>query len=335
MPLLEDLQDIFAPVRTIPERTMPSVWFTPFDYDRVGLMDIPHEQIRQVLAVKAHYTVEDSGQFIETFKTAALFAPDGTRLRMQPGGPLGLVEPLFLCVLIEAGLHPELMEHLQVHGRELGHHAILVVREMVQTHLEFFPRDLLVSLQDLGVQMAPLAPADFRLSWQLLAVAAARARGRAVSLRLSMAEVPEIAEHGDEVLAYLERRGMAGGLRETIQQANAPLARPATSVEYATSLDRSRAYLEQVLRIVLTLRQGAEADLQRFASLTGSRLVRTLGGFVSPNEGGLLSSFLDFVSTQGAHQITATLEQARIARNLAIELSWYLLKRLQRSSSTQ
>lgn len=333
MGLLEDLQDVIAGIRARHDRRI--AWTN--DGKPIGFV-FPIEEIRQVLTLRSHYGIEDAGEFIRVFQQAAnpveSLVEYKTLAQVLGRHTLTAAEPVFAGVLIEAGLTTELMAYLNERPQDTECATILVLDQLINTKAHIFPRGLLIFLQRFGRKLFFVSQTEdvSRPEGSLLATSAALARQKAVSLRLAMPEAPEIALRGDEALAKLAQLGAPSTLAETIRLATATLTRPATSSELAGAIDRCRAYLEQVLRELRKLLENADLSLPVIDTkeMTASVLLNTVSSLLDIRERELLQKYFNFVSVEGSHTTAADLEQARLARNLSIEFSWYLLERLLR-----
>jgi len=333
--LLEDLTDTLAGIKATPE---PPIWWGE-DGRPKGFV-YPVEAVQQVLALRSLYNANDPREFIEIVYEAASPVQYKAISRALGRRTLGRAEPVFAAVLIEAGLVEELIRHLNLRSRTVGDMVILAIDHLISTKFHLFPRHLLIFLQQFGQELSkpPEEGNDFRseivspMAARLLTTSAAKARQKAVSLRLTMPEAPEIAGHGDQALATLGRLGAPSSLSETIRLATATLARPATSSELAGAMDRCRAYLEQVLRQLRKLLERANPDwpVQDTEGMTASALLNAIHPLLETRERELVQKYFNFISVEGSHATAADLEQARMARNLSIEFSWYLLERLKR-----
>lgn len=339
MGLLEDLTDLLAGVKYTPEPQLQ--WGE--DGRPIGF-SYPGEAVQQVLALRSLHNVSDPREFVNVFYEAAAPVQYKPLSRALGRHTLGAAEPVFVSVLIEVGLVEQLIEHLKLKGRTIRDTTILAMDHLISAKLHLFPRDLLIFLQGFGQEVSkPVEGEDDSpsrgvsvMAGRLLTSSAARARQRAVSLRLVMPEAPEIADHGDEALITLTASGASSSLAETIRLATATLTRPATSSELAGAMDRCRAYLEQILRELRRLLERADPTLPFVDTkeMTASRLLDTLTTLLETKERDLLQKYFNFVSVEGSHTTAADLEQARLARNMSLELSWYLLERLKRKAPT-
>lgn len=346
MGLREDLQDLCAEISLAGEtRVSYSATGEP-----VGPIT-PIQTIQQILAIRSHYNIQDNTEFVALFRNAvetplpqsAILA----RFRARQNR-FGAVQPVFIGVLIEISAHRELRDYLN--SCSVSDWSVLIIREYLLTKPTLFPRELLLFLEEFGRKLAtPPPPREQELpdgrvvavqdpgrrEGTLLASAAAHARRAAVSLRLTMAEAPEIAEHGDTVMAALRRLRVDPSVIETFQQANATLARPATKAELALSIDRFRAFLEEVLRAVRRLMEDQDPTLpgKELIGKTPSELLDLLSSLITVKERELFQKFFNFVSVEGSHTTSATTEEARLARNLTIEIAWYLLSRVGQTST--
>ena len=92
----------------------------------------------------------------------------------------------------------------------------------------------------------------------------------------------------------------------------------------------SESFLEEVLRAVRTLLQERDASLEKIdlKDKTAGPLLDLLNSHISLKEKDLVQKFFNFASVEGSHATSATIEEARLARNLTIEFAWYLLSRV-------
>lgn len=154
-------------------------------------------------------------------------------------------------------------------------------------------------------------------------------KGGPASYGLTRQGTPEIAEHGDEITTRLTALGADVALIETLRLAVVGVAPHSSEAVLASSVDRSRAFLEEMLRFSRRLLEG-KGHVPQLAKdpVTAKAILESFQAVLGSQESELFQKFFNFASVSGAHTTSALLNQARLMRNTMIELTYYFLEKL-------
>jgi hypothetical protein len=299
------------------------------------------EEVNTLLALKCRYSNEDPDIFANIFENTA-----STSFRSLPiisSVPSGLppeIQPIYLCLLLELGLQKRFQERLGCRIELLRDSTFKTLSKMIEQRPHLFGRDLLVFLQEFGTRHAKstshqehtqdgLKVESYCRHAIILAQSAALARRKAVLLRIALKDTPEIAEHGDEITTRLSALGADAALIETLRLAVVTVAPHSSEAILASSVGRSRAFLEEMLRFIRKLLESkGHVPPVTKELVTARAILDSLQAVLASQEAKLFQEFFNFISVSGVHSTSALLNQARLVRNTMIELTYYFLEKL-------
>ncbi len=147
----------------------------------------------------------------------------------------------------------------------------------------------------------------------------------------------EINQDEAKLKDIIREFGFEPTLNETINKIDENLRKASDKFDFKTCIDLTRAFLTELcvsiaLEIEKTMgivpKLPVEEDKTMGRSMDYFRDGRV--GFLSEEEKQLLASINAFMSKKGVHTLASAREYARIARNIAIEIGLFLIKRLEK-----
>lgn len=144
----------------------------------------------------------------------------------------------------------------------------------------------------------------------------------------------EIDLDKEELTKGFKRFGFTEDLEDTLEKIDKKLAVAEDDFDYKNCIDLLRSFSERLYeQIAKTSRiakwkGGDEKDSEKVASLFKE------SGLLSDDQAKLLVSLRHFLSNEGSHRLKSKREDARLSRNMTIEFSLYLIKRLEIKKST-
>lgn len=124
-------------------------------------------------------------------------------------------------------------------------------------------------------------------------------------------------------------------LSEAIEKVEIKLIAGKDHFDFKSCMDLLRSFSERLYRhiaIHLDELEGSKVNEKKSEEVAAFFVKRKL---ISQDQGKLLVSLRHFLSNDGVHRLKSRLEDARLSRNMMIELSLYLMYRLNDLSATQ
>lgn len=144
----------------------------------------------------------------------------------------------------------------------------------------------------------------------------------------------EIDLDKEELTKGFRRFGFTEDLEDTLEKIDKKLAVAEDDFDHKNCIDLLRSFSERLYeQIAKTARitrwkSGDEKDSEKVAALFKE------SGLLSDDQAKLLTSLRHFLSNEGSHRLKSKREDARLSRNMTIEFSLYLIRRLEIKKST-
>lgn len=176
-------------------------------------------------------------------------------------------------------------------------------------------------------RLCPLPQED--LARQLLKLAAEVPFARHLR-RLHESENPEINTDQWHVEASVRLLGLDPELVSLLAHIEQQFHSGGNDFQFASCLGRLRAFYEALLAELVPVVEDLcnERFRGNLANEKNCRSYLKSVGILAASETDLLDSVYGFLSAEGAHALSAGREQARIAKNILIELVWLLMQRV-------
>lgn len=149
--------------------------------------------------------------------------------------------------------------------------------------------------------------------------------------RLKESENLEINADQEQVKQTVHRIGLDSSLTSILEYVEQLLQVGDSDFEFAACLDRLRAFYEGLVKgLTAIVRSSAATRFRGNEGDEGACLqYLTDAGILTSSERDLFKRTYGFLSAEGSHSLVAQREQARIAKNILIELAWLLMQRVQ------
>lgn len=150
--------------------------------------------------------------------------------------------------------------------------------------------------------------------------------------RLHESENHEINIDQKQVEAGIRLLGLDPKLQSLLAHVDHQFNTGGNDFGFASALGRLRAFYESLFAALVPIVDGFSR--QRFrGNLANEKTCRSYlksVGILTSSETELLESVYGFLSAEGAHALSAGRDQARVAKNILIELVWLLMQRIQK-----
>lgn len=137
---------------------------------------------------------------------------------------------------------------------------------------------------------------------------------------------PEINQDEETVKESMDELGLPIDLKESLKHVNQKLDSANTKFDYRDTMSALRAFTERLYEQVAKKIDGSSKidgkDSEKAAKFFHE------SGLISGDISDLIKAHRHFLSNDGAHRLQSLKEDARIAKNMTIELALYLLTRL-------
>jgi len=126
-----------------------------------------------------------------------------------------------------------------------------------------------------------------------------------------------------------KRFGFTDDLEETLEKIDKKFLIAEDDFDHKNCIDLLRGFTERLYEQIaktariIGWRGGDERDSEKVAKLF------TESGLISDDQAKLLSSLRHFLSNEGSHRLKSKREDARLCRNMTVEFSLYLIRRLE------
>lgn len=137
---------------------------------------------------------------------------------------------------------------------------------------------------------------------------------------------PDINSDETRVREYLEEIGFPKDMVESLHHINDQINKSDTPFEFKNTMDSIRAFTERLFEMIAKSID-ASTDIDGKDSKTAAKFFKE-HGLVSGNMADLITSLRHFLSNDGVHRLKSKREDARIAKNIVVEVALYLLMRL-------
>lgn len=137
---------------------------------------------------------------------------------------------------------------------------------------------------------------------------------------------PEVNEDKEELKKEVSRFGFPADLSETLDKIDQKFSEAHDAFDFKGCLDLIRAFTERLYRSILDTydsdgRKIDEKDSEAVAKFLENK------GLISDHFAAMIAQLRHFLSDQGSHRIKSREEDARLSKNMVIEMSLYLLRR--------
>lgn len=145
----------------------------------------------------------------------------------------------------------------------------------------------------------------------------------------------EVAADQESLTNEFKRYGFDDNLEKILEKIDGKLSLDSDSFDYKNCMDLIRSFTERLYeQIARTIRiQGWKSTFVKDSEKVAKYFKES--GLITGDEVGLLTSLRHFLSNKGSHRLKSKLEDARLSRNMTIEFSLYLMRRLEVLIKTQ
>lgn len=139
----------------------------------------------------------------------------------------------------------------------------------------------------------------------------------------------EIDLDKEELAKGFKRFGFTNDLEDTLEKIDKKLAVAEDDFDHKNCIDLLRSFTERLYEQIAKRtriakwKSGDEKDSEKVANLFKE------SGLLSDDQAKLLASLRHFLSNEGSHRLKSKREDARLSRNMTIEFSLYLIRRLE------
>jgi len=149
-----------------------------------------------------------------------------------------------------------------------------------------------------------------------------------VKNRIDTGYNPEINEDKEELKKEVARFGFPADLSQTLDKIDLKFSQAHDAFDFKGCMDLIRAFTERLYRSILDTygedgKKIDEKDSKPVADFFISK------GLVSDHFGLMIAQLRHFLSDQASHRIKSREEDARLTKNMVIEMSLYLLRRFE------
>ena len=134
---------------------------------------------------------------------------------------------------------------------------------------------------------------------------------------------PEINTDKQALVTGMEQLGFRKDIAEAFQEVDRKLISAASTFDFRGCMDLSRAAFEKIVEVV-------QPDLR--ARHPSERVLQNCG-VVDEKEAELLQKFYNYVSSSGSHDLGSAPDEARVTKNITIELGLLVVNRVKALTS--
>jgi hypothetical protein len=149
--------------------------------------------------------------------------------------------------------------------------------------------------------------------------------------QLRESDNPEINTDQERVKETVHRLGLDPDLALLLSYVEELFESGDSEFDFAVCLDRLRAFYERLVTGLVPIVERFSGKPFRENRANDGQCLRYLNeaGILTPSEKRLFERFYGFLSAEGSHAASADREQARIAKNILVELAWLSMQRVQ------
>ncbi len=138
----------------------------------------------------------------------------------------------------------------------------------------------------------------------------------------------EITTDEAALKAEFRKYNFPDDLIETLEQIELKLATASNNFDFKNCMDLIRAFSERHLKLVCEAVDPVSGKLVNCIESEKVAVFLKEKGLISESQGNMIASLRHFLSADGVHRLKARADDARLSRNMMIELSLYLQLRL-------
>lgn len=137
---------------------------------------------------------------------------------------------------------------------------------------------------------------------------------------------PDINADEEKVKEFLEEIGYPKDLIESLNHINNQISDGDTPFKFKNTMDSIRAFTERLFECIAKSID-PESKIDGKDSAAAMKFFHEQG-LISKDMADMIENFRHFISNHGVHRLKSKREDARIAKNIAVEISLYLMSRL-------